>query len=174
MSRIFLMDCAYNYLMDVISILQSKPVLIGVHLGFAIVGIDAFLWLLGKLNDKSGSRKSKIVTAAIGAAAFLGSWIAGGYYYVVYYGTLVKPVIKSGVTPWVHNIIMETKEHIFLFVIPIAVTILFITLLGEEDMERLKLRRVTLWLSGTVAALGLLIGAMGFMISAAARWGVIK
>jgi len=160
--------------MDIVAILQSKPVLIGLHLGFAIVGIDAFLWLLGKLKDDGSSQKSKITTAVVGVVAFVASWLTGGYYYVVYYGTLVKPVIKSGVAPWVHNIIMETKEHIFLFIIPLAMTVLFITLLEKEDMERLKLRRVTLWLSGAIAVLGLLIGAMGFMISAAARWGAIN
>ncbi len=160
--------------MDIVAILQSKPVLIGFHLGFAIVGIDAFLWLLGKLKDDGGSRKNRIVTAWVGVAAFVASWLAGGYYYVVYYGVLVKPIIKSGVAPWVHNIIMETKEHIFLFVIPLAMTVLFITLLEKEEMERLGLRRLTLWLSGVVAVLGLLIGAMGFVISAAARWGAIN
>ena len=160
--------------MDIVAVLQSKPVLIGLHLGFAVIGIDAFLWLLGKLKGDGGSQRSMIITAAIGTAAFIASWLAGGYYYVVYYGTLVKPVIKSGVAPWVHDIIMETKEHIFLFVIPLAMTVLFITLLEKEDMERLKLRRLAIWLSGTVAALGLLIGAMGFVISAAARWGAIN
>ena len=160
--------------MDIVAILQSKPVLIGLHLGFAIVGIDAFLWLLGKLKSDEGSRKSMIIIAAIGVAAFIASWLAGGYYYVVYYGTLVKPVIKSGVVPWVHNIIMETKEHIFLFVIPLAMTVLFITLLEKEDMDRLTLRSIALWLVGAVAMLGLLIGAMGFVISAAARWGGIN
>src|SRR3989344_1731458 len=160
--------------MDFLTIIQSKPVLIGLHLGFAIVGIDAFLWLLGKLKDDGGSQKSMMVTAAVGVVAFIASWFAGGYYYVVYYGVLVKPVIKSGVAPWVHNIVMETKEHIFLFVIPLAITVFFITLLEKEEMERLGLRRLTLWLSGVVAVLGLLVGAMGFVISAAARWGAIN
>ena len=72
--------------MDFLAIIQSKPVLIGFHLGFAIVGIDAFLWLLGKLRSDGGSQKSTIATAVIGVTAFIGSWIAGGYYYVVYYG----------------------------------------------------------------------------------------
>ena len=160
--------------MDIVGILQSKPVLIGLHLGFAIIGIDAFLWLLGKLKGDGGSRKSMIVTAAIGVAAFVVSWFIGGYYYVVYYGTLVKPVIKSGIAPWAHNITMETKEHIFLFIVPLAMTVFFITLLEKEDMERLGLRRLALWLSGSIAVLGLLIGAMGFVISAAARWGAIN
>ena len=160
--------------MDILSILQSKPVLIGLHLGFAIIGIDAFLWLLGKFKDNSGSNKSRIITASVGVVTFIASWLAGGYYYVIYYGALVKPMIKSGVAPWAHNIVMETKEHIFLFIVPLAMTVFFITLLDNEEMERLKLRRLTLWLTGTVAALGLLIGAMGFIISAAVRWGAIK
>src|SRR3989338_5801847 len=159
--------------MDIFEILQSKPVLIGLHLGFAIVGIDAFLWLVGKMKGDGGSRKSMIVTSVIGVVAFIASWLTAGYYYVVYYGTLVKPVIKDGSVPWVHNIIMETKEHIFLFIIPIAITVLFITLLEKEDMDRLKIRRIALWLAGSVAVLGLIIGAMGFVISAAVRWGAI-
>lgn len=160
--------------MDIIAILQSKPVLIGLHLGFAIIGIDAFLWLLGKLKGDGGSHKSIVVTAAVGVLAFIASWLFGGYYYVVYYGSLVKPIIKNGAAPWVHNIMMETKEHIFLFIVPLAMTVFFIVLLGKDDIERLKLRRITIWLCGAIAVLGLLIGIMGFMISAAARWGAIK
>ena len=157
--------------MDFWAIIQSKPVLIGLHLGFAIVGIDAFLWLLGKLQGDGGSQKSMIVTAVIGVTAFIASWIAGGYYYVVYYGALVKSVIQKGLAPWAHNIIMETKEHIFLFVVPVAMTVLFITLLDKKEMEQLKIRRMAWLLSGAVAVIGLLIGALGFIISAAARWG---
>ena len=157
--------------MDLLTIIQSRPVLIGLHLGFAIIGIDAFLWLLGKLKGGGGSQKSMIITAAVGVISFIASWITGGYYYVVYYGAIVKPVIKSGLAPWAHNIIMETKEHIFLFIIPLAMTVLFITLLDKKEMERLRIRQIALWLSGAVAVLGLLIGAMGFIISAAARWG---
>ena len=157
--------------MDLLTIIQSRPVLIGLHLGFAIIGIDAFLWLLGKLKGGGGSQKSMIITAAVGVISFIASWITGGFYYVVYYGAIVKPVIKSGLAPWAHNIIMETKEHIFLFIIPLAMTVLFITLLDKKEMERLRIRQIALWLSGAVAVLGLLIGAMGFIISAAARWG---
>ena len=143
--------------MDLLAIIQSKPVLIGLHLGFAIIGIDAFLWLYGKLRGDGGSRKSMIITAAVGTIAFVASWIAGGYYYVVYYGTLVRPIIKSGLVPWAHNIIMETKEHIFLFIIPLAITVLFITFLEKGNMDRLELRRLAGRLSLTIVILGLLV-----------------
>lgn len=152
--------------------LVSKPVLIGLHLGLAIAGIDALLWLLGKFKDRSGSTKSRTYTASAALLAFIASWIFGGYYYVKYYGALVKPVIIKGLAPWAHNIIMEAKEHIFLFLIPMTATIFFLSLLDNEELDRSGLRSVTIWLVGITAGLGLLIGLMGFIISAAARWGV--
>ena len=39
-------------------------------------------------------------------ASFIISWISGAYYYVLYYGTAVKPVIVAGDYPWAHKIIM--------------------------------------------------------------------
>ena len=153
-------------------ILLSKPVLIGLHLAFAIIGIDAFLWLLGEIKNDSWRKARLYWSAGAGVLSFLLSWLFGGYYYVKYYGGLVKPIIQGGLAPWAHNIIMETKEHIFLFIIPLAITSLFITLLSEDEFKSLNIKRGFMVLVMLVAGLGLVIGAMGFMISAAARWGV--
>ena len=152
-------------------LLISKPVLIGLHLGFAILGIDAFLWLFGELVAGTTSIARKAWAAGIGAFAFLFSWIIGGYYYVTFYGTLVKPIIKAGRASWAHDIVMETKEHIFLFIVPMAVTALFVSLLDQSTLERVGLKSIAKWLSATIAGLGLSIGLMGYIISAAARWG---
>ncbi len=157
--------------MDVLSILTSKPVLIGLHLGSAIIGIDAFLWLLGEVIYNIGSTKRRIVVAAIGLLGYLGAWIIGGYYYVKFYGPLVKPVIKAGAAPWAHAIAMEAKEHIFLFTIPLAITILLLSRLDANELTAFGLKKIMMWLTITVAGLGLSIGAFGFIISAAARWG---
>ena len=136
------------------------------HLGFAILAIDALFWLLGEYAAKSQHYGRMTVAALIGFLGFIGSWIVGGYYYVVYYGPLVKPVIKAGSVPWAHAIAMETKEHIFLFIPFIALTILFIVL-----VKGINLRRAVMWLTGLAVVLALSIGAMGYIISAAARWG---
>src|SRR3989344_5753697 len=153
-------------------ILLSKPVLIGLHLAFAIVGIDAFLWLLGEIKNDSWRKARLYWSAVVGVFSFVLSWLSGGYYYVKYYGGLVKPAIQGGLAPWAHNIIMETKEHIFLFIIPLALTALFITFLDKKEFEESNIKRISMVLVLLVVGLGLVIGAMGFMISAAARWGV--
>ncbi len=157
-----------------LAILTAKPVLVGIHLVLAIVGIDAFLWLLGEIVANAGSVRRRTAVVIIGIFGFLGSWIAGGYYYVTFYGPLVKPVIKAGSAPWAHTIAMEAKEHMFLFIIPLAVTALLLTRLDAATLNGYGLKRVAAWLAGTVAGLGLAIGLLGFVISAAARWGIIK
>ena len=153
-------------------IFLSKPVLIGLHLAFAIIGIDAFLWLLGEIKNDSWRKARLYWSAIVGVTAFILSWLSGGYYYVKYYGGLVKPIIKSGLAPWAHNIIMETKEHVFLFIIPLAFTALFITFLDKKEFEESNIKRMSMVLVLLIVGLGLTIGAMGFIISAAARWGV--
>ena len=155
-----------------LEILLSKPVLIGLHLAFAIIGIDAFLWLLGEIKNDSWRKARLYWSAIVGVTAFILSWLSGGYYYVKYYGGLVKPIIQKGLAPWAHNIIMETKEHIFLFIIPLALTALSITFLDKEEFEKLNIKWVSMILVVLIVGLGLVIGAMGFTISAAARWGV--
>ncbi len=152
------------------SLLMSKPVLVGLHLGFAIIGIDFFLWLLGEFIAEPMKRFRLRVVAFIGLAGFLLSWLIGGYYYIKFYGPLVKPIIKAGSAPWAHAVAMETKEHVFLFIIPMALTALFISFLSKEQFSSYRLKLPTILFIGSMVAVALAIGAMGYIISAAARW----
>lgn len=156
--------------MELFTLLTSKPVLVGLHLGFAVIGIDFFLWLLGEFVANPAKRLRMKIVAVIGLLGFAMSWLLGGYYYVNFYGSLVKPIIKAGSAPWVHAIVMEAKEHIFLFVIPIALTALFAAFLNREEFANFKLKLPMIFLAGSLAIMALAIGAMGYIISAAARW----
>lgn len=158
--------------MDITSILASKPVLIGLHLGFAIIGIDLFLWLLGEVASNTGSVRRRMFAASAGLLAYFLTWIIGGYYYVKFYGPLVKPIIKAGNAPWAHAVAMEAKEHIFLFAIPLAVTIYFLAKFDSSELQASGLRKQFIHLLIITAGLGLSLGLMGFVISAAARWGI--
>lgn len=152
-------------------LLTAKPVLIGLHLGFAILGIDAFLWLLGEAVANSGNIRRRAFAAWLGLTGYLLTWIIGGYYYVKFYGPLVKPIIKAGNAPWAHAVAMEAKEHIFLFAVPLAMTIYFLSRLEPAQLQSMGLRSGLIRLTAIAAGLGLSFGLMGFVISAAARWG---
>lgn len=152
------------------SLFSAKPVLVGLHLGFAIAGIDLTLWLWGELVARSENRRRIATVASFAFVSYLMSWIVGGYYYVTTYGSIVKPIIKAGSAPWAHAVIMETKEHVFLFLIPLALTILFLAFLSRDGVDAMKLRSAFKTLVVLAAFLGMAVGAMGFVISAAARW----
>src|SRR3989344_9468861 len=122
-------------------LLSNKPLLVGLHLGFAILAIDGFIWLFGELLARSGHRGRIMFSAVLGIVGFALSWLIGGYYYVTYYGPIVKPIIKAGSAPWAHAIAMEAKEQIFLFAVPIAVTVFLLARLDAKKLQSLGLRR---------------------------------
>ena len=64
---------------------------------------------------------SRIAWSAV--ALFLLSWATSAYYYVTYYGGAVKPRILAGDLPAGHIFFMETKEHIFLVLPFLAISI---------------------------------------------------
>ena len=129
--------------------------------------------VIGEVVANAGSAKRRLVSACIGFISFVATWIIGGYYYVKFYGPLVKPIIKASNAPWAHGIAMEVKEHVFLFAIPIAITIYFLAKLDATELQSLGLRKRMINLIIISAGLGLILGAMGFIISATARWGII-
>jgi|SRR3989344_4848367 len=152
-------------------ILANKPVLVGLHLGFAILGIDALLWLAGEVLANSANRKRIKIASYLAIFGFVASWVVGGYYYVTYYGKLVKPEILKGTAPWAHAVAMEAKEHIFLLLVPMVCLILCSAMLSREDLNKLELKKPLLILIFVVAGAALSLGLMGYIISAAARWG---
>lgn len=152
-------------------ILANKPVLIGLHLAFAIIGIDLFLWLAGEIISNPAKRARMVLVSGLGFISFVIAWIYGGFYYVNYYGSLVKPVIKAGSAPWAHSVAMESKEHIFLLIIPMAATALLLSRLKKKELDEYGLKGPFLLLTLTIAFTALAIGLMGYIISAAARWG---
>src|SRR3989338_11583700 len=106
----------HRYTVRVIPCTYDMHILIGIHAVFGEAGALAFLWVLIELLNPSESRLRRArIAAALGTLLLSGAWFFGGFYYVTEYGVAVKPIIKSGPLPWTHDVITETKEHIFLF-----------------------------------------------------------
>jgi hypothetical protein len=144
------------------------------HAGLGELGFLCFLWIVAEVinGGQDAFKRARIVSVA-GLVLLVGSWIVGGYYYVTIYGPVVKPVILGSAYPWAHSIVMETKEHIFLF-IPIMAAVVTIALFSTKDFKEMtKKGRTAL---GLLAALVFLTGFsmafLGFLISSGARAGL--
>ena len=141
-----------------------------VHIIAGLVGvISAFALLIGFLRHVPKIRALKI-WSVITFFSFILSWATGAYYYVLYYGKAVKPVILAGAYPWVHKIVMEAKEHIFLF-IPFMTLVVMIGIFTAPDaiLGDRPIKKSLAWLSAFVFVLGALIALAGVAISGAAR-----
>ena len=149
--------------------------LILLHAIAAEIGVIAFLWVLVEILNPSETRISRAqVAALIGSSFLLFAWLVGGFYYVEVYGNHVKPMIKASEAAWVHNIVMEVKEHVFLF-LPILAT-LTTALLYRYEMELIENRdaRVSIvLLAGLIFLLGFSIAGMGAIISSGFRFSLM-
>ena len=144
------------------------------HATVAEIGLFAFLWVLVELLNPTEDRiKRAKIAALIGAVCLFTAWVVGGFYYVEVYGTHIKPLIKASDAKWVHAIVMEVKEHVFLF-LPILAT-LIVALLFKYDKELIKSKdaRVSIVvLAGLVFLLGFSIAGMGAIISSGYRFAL--
>lgn len=139
------------------------------HVFLGLLGVVAFyaVWM-GLLKQKL-SLKILRFASLTGLIAFILSWL-NGVYYVVYYSKIVRTIIKTGQYSWAHNIFMEAKEHIFLFV-PFLSAVVFLILwfLGDKLENESNLKRSTVALTGLVTVLGIIITLSGLLISGAVR-----
>ncbi len=138
------------------------------HIFGGLVGM-IFLtsYMLSLLKEDADLKKlSRISFYAL--LAFLGSWILGGYYYLTYYGKAVKPIITKGDFVWVHKIVMETKEHVFLFLPFLALSVFLVTFLLPGIMSKDKnLKTSVAFLAFIAQSIALLVAVFGIIISGA-------
>lgn len=144
------------------------------HAGLGDLGSLCFLWITAEIinGSQEGFKRARAVSLA-GLVLLVVSWIVGGYYYVTVYGPAVKPIILGSSYAWAHTIVMETKEHVFLF-IPLMAAVVTITLYTSKGFKEMagKGRTALGILSGFVFLFGLFMALLGFLITAGARAGL--
>jgi len=115
---------------------------------------------LTKSFKKISVKKIRIV-AALSLIFLVLSWIIGGLYYVNVYGSTVKPAIQK-TQPWIHAILMESKEHIFLFM-PFLAALMNVLVWIDLKKSSELIRGIALMLT----IFGLYMVVAGWMITSA-------
>ena len=141
--------------------------LVMVHSTFGAIAAIALTWVIIELRHLTAKGVARAKLASYIAVFFniVGCWIVGGYYYLTFYGSQIKPVIVSGSQPWAHQIVMEVKEHAFLFlpVISLALMLALVWLSKDQTlMEDPKARKAII----ALAVLALAMIVMTFVFGA--------
>ena len=113
--------------------------LILLHAFLAEIGLIAFLWIVVELLNPTESRIQRAqIAAVVGVCGLYLAWLFGGFYYVEVYGLHIKPLINASEAKWTHSIVMEVKEHVFLFLPILGTVILAFLLKFDKDKKRWK------------------------------------
>ena len=138
------------------------------HIFLGTLGIIFLTAYLLSIFKKEIDPKWLKINSFLALLSFIASWITGGYYYTSYYGKSVKPVILKGAYAWVHSVLMETKEHIFLFLPFLALALFAVTYLTSWDLGKdKKLVLAAAGLCFTTVSIALMIMLSGIIISGA-------
>src|SRR3989344_7996185 len=136
------------------------------HILLGITSLVSYTGLSLLLRERILNVKWLKIYSFVGFLGFLLSWISGGYYYTTYYGKAVKPIIVATSTPWIHTILMETKEHIFLFLPFLSfVALIIVNLFPKEIESNGKLKQRLILLRFLIVTLGMIITLAGISIS---------
>jgi len=138
------------------------------HIILGVLGaafLVAYLLAFSKNRDDSGYLTRMSFFAFI---AFTASWIFSGYYYVTYYGKAVKPIILKAEFSWAHTVLMESKEHIFLFLPFLSLALFAVTMVFRREFsENKKLSFSVVSLCFTTVSIALLVTIFGMVVSGA-------
>ncbi|MEK7177151.1 MAG: hypothetical protein AAB719_02565 [Patescibacteria group bacterium] len=135
-----------------------------VHVLTGVLGIGLHNVTLMHILKKTPDYASIMRLAWSAFVMYLISWGTSAYYYVTYYGTSVKPRILAGNAPFAHNFFMETKEHIFLVLPFVALSIaLSVTYLKNNPDD--ELRKKTAFLTLVAFVIGVAVAASGIFVS---------
>lgn len=142
----------------------TLAVLLIVHVLSGVIAIGMLNVVLMHLLRKAPNYVfvSRLAWSAV--ALFFLSWATSAYYYVTYYGSAVKPRILAGAMPVAHTFFMETKEHIFLVLPFIAVSIALCTTYLRSDPDD-GLRKSTALLTLVALTVGVAVAASGILVS---------
>lgn len=150
-----------------------KDVLILVHPTLGVLGVLAALWVFVEALkvDESALRRMKIASVTA-AALMLLTWPTGGIWDSLFYAA-DKAVIEQGSWAFVGDTVMETKEHLFVIVLLLAIY-LPIVVFGGNLRGSSGARVLTMTVAALVVLSGLAMEGAGAVLSLSVKVGLFQ
>lgn len=150
-----------------------KEFILFLHPALAVFGVITAVWVFVEVLNVSEKNIKRINIASIFTALFMVlTWITSGYWYIVYY-TVDKALILKGPWAFAHNLVMESKEHVFFAILVLSLFLPIVSsknnLLINKSARSLILVLTTLIILGSLALEG-----SGAIISFAVRMSLLS
>ena len=130
-----------------------SDIILFAHPTFGVFGMIAAVWVFVEAMNASEANQKRIRYAAYATAVcIVMAWLLGGYWYTVFYAP-EKAIILKGPWPWAHDIVMETKEH--LFFVPLILA-LYLPIVAAKKLATNKAARAMVMVVATFVVLNAL------------------
>lgn len=174
LAPILFVDASWGLYNGVISGTKNLVLLHSISGGLVAL---ALVWVLIEVKYPADRSFTRVRLASYFATLLVtaGCWLAGGYNYLTTYGSQVKPVILAGSYPWAHEIIMEAKEHVFVFlpIIALAISITLSVLNRDILLSDTNFRRAMATTAYLALFMVLLMFLMGAIVSNTGQMGTV-
>jgi len=143
--------------------MSESDLILFAHPTLGVIGIIAAVWVFVEALNASDRNAWRIRLLSLAVAlSICGAGLLGGYWFVHFYGPDQAAILK-GPLPWTHNLIMETKEH--LFFIPLVLALyLPIAASGRPSRSRAT-RYMVLAVAALIVASALAVEGSGTLIN---------
>ena len=144
-----------------------------IHPTTGALAIFCAIWFMVEVLNASESNRGRTRFAALSSMwLMVATYIAGGYWYVVYYAA-DKAVILKGAWPFAHTFFMEAKEHAFF--ITLILSIYLVIVARKEDFVRSRSARVlAVWVGLLVIASAFAAEGAGSLVAMGVRMGLTQ
>jgi hypothetical protein len=146
-------------------------VLLMAHVLFGVACMLAAVWLFVDVLQVNEGNIARIRAVSWLSAAFMWvAFLAGGYWYVIYY-KVDKAIILKGPWKFSHSMVMETKEHLVIMLLLLAT---YLPIVASDNLVTSKgARRLMLWVAALVALLALVMDGEGGIIAMGVKVGLL-
>ncbi len=144
-----------------------------IHPTTGALAIFCAIWFMVEVLNASERNRGRTRFAALASMwLMVATWIAGGYWYVVYYAA-DKAIILKSEWPFAHTFFMEAKEHAFFITLILSIYLAIVA--RREDFVRNRSARVL----AVCVALLVIVSAFamegaGSLISMGVRVGLLN
>jgi hypothetical protein len=139
------------------------------HAALGVAGTLAAFWCFVETLNAAESNRLRIrLSAALACAWVFATAGMAGWQYVVRYPASKALLVASESWSWTHQIVMETKEHLFFSMVLLA---LYLPLAAArlDPVHNRDHRTLLLTVSGTIVLLGLAMEGLGGLLALGIR-----
>ena len=142
------------------------------HATAGVLGTLSALWVFVEALNAREQNATRIRTIAVAVAVFMfAALILGGYWYLHFYPA-ERAMILKGPWPFAHNLFMETKEHLFLMTLILA---LYLPVAAREPLySSPAARNMVLAVAMLIVVTGLSIEGAGAVIDHGVKVALLR